>query len=102
MYASYSAQAASISTCDSLIGGTAPIESIAEMNEKRATRQGNRGTGAPEADVGLLQAQLAVERFESTASASRRRWWCRWYAGHAEHARSRRPLHREKSCGDSL
>ncbi len=32
--ASYSAQAASISTCDSLIGGTAPIESIAEMNEK--------------------------------------------------------------------
>ena len=33
MYASYSAQAASISTWDSLIGGTAPIESIAEMNE---------------------------------------------------------------------
>ncbi len=33
MYASYSAHAASISTCDSLIGGTAPMESIAEMNE---------------------------------------------------------------------
>ena len=31
---SYSAHAASISTWDSLIGGIAPIESIAEMNEK--------------------------------------------------------------------
>lgn len=33
-HASYSAHAASISTCDSLIGGTAPIASTAEMNEK--------------------------------------------------------------------
>ncbi len=32
-HASYSAQAASASTCDSLIGGTGPIASIAEMNE---------------------------------------------------------------------
>ena len=31
--ASYSAQAASASTCDSLIGGTGPIASMAEMNE---------------------------------------------------------------------
>ena len=32
-HASYSAQAPSISTCDSMIGGTAPIASTAETNE---------------------------------------------------------------------
>ncbi len=59
-----------------------------------------RGAGAPEADIGLLDARVRRTAWRNTASASRRRWWCRRCGAHAGHARSRRRLHREQSCSD--
>ena len=65
MYASYRAHAASISTCDSLIGGTAPMESIAERTENAPAGKVIRRTRDAEPDVGLLEAEVGVQLGET-------------------------------------
>ena len=87
------AHAASISTCDSLIGGTAPIESIADNEE--ADRQGNPMIRRAPDRCWSARARVRHRGRENTASAFQHRWSCRRCGAHAAHGRIRRRLHRD-------
>ena len=74
--ASYSAQAPSISTCDSMIGGNG-ADRVHRLDEReRPAGQVVRRARAPEADVVLGQPGGRQHLARRSARASPRRWWC--------------------------